>query len=98
MSQIGQMKDEFCKKRAIDEIGKHYVNLDGKYARIINFPANRSISPDGLSLMDDIEFFLGQSKLNKEMEEELFKVIQVFALKYLRYRRSYAGNTNEKAY
>lgn len=94
MSTYGKVNQEFCERKAIDEIGKRYHRLDGEYAQIVNFPANRSISPDGLSLLDDLEFFLSQPVLNSELEEELFKTIQTFALKYLRTRRAHAETKN----
>ena len=89
-----QFNEEFHDKKAIDEIAKRYLRLDGEFAQIINFPANRSISPDGLSILDDLEFFLSQPGLNTEIEEELFRIIQVFAMKYLRTRRAHAENTD----
>jgi len=96
MTKTIHFNNKFCEKKAIDEIGKKYLHLDDEYSQIINFPANKSISPDGLSLLDDLEFFLSQPSFNAELEEELFQVIQVFALKYLRSRRAHGEKKNAK--
>lgn len=77
----------FDEKKAIEEIGDKYSQYDFQLSKIINFPNNNPISADGLSLMDDIEFFLSQPDFNNEVEAELFKLIQVFSLRYLRSRR-----------
>lgn len=79
--------------KAIKEIGNRYNQYDFELAKIINFPNNNPISSDGLSLLDDIEFHLSQPGFNREVEEELFKIIQVFSLKYLRFKRG----ENDKA-
>lgn len=73
MSNNKIIKIEFCTQKAIDEISRKYKFLDGEYAQIVNFPANKSISPDGLSLLDDLEFFLSQPSLNSEMEKNFSK-------------------------
>jgi hypothetical protein len=80
-------KLNFVEKKAIEEIGDRYNKYDFQLSKIINFPNDNPISADGLSLLDDIEFFLSQPGFNQEVEAELFKLIQVFSLQYLRARR-----------
>lgn len=87
-------KSDICRKRAIENIGEKYRNLDGNFAKVEMFPNMNQISPDGLSLLDDLEFFLTQPGFSKDVEAELFKIIQTFSMKYIRAQR---GQTNRKA-
>jgi len=80
-------RNKFCSKRAIAEIGKYYQRFDGDYEKVVVLSGNGPISKDGLSLLDDIEFFLSQPDFSKEIEAELFNTIQLYSLKFLRARR-----------
>lgn len=87
MKNEQNVQTEFCERRAIAKIGREYQRFDGDYAKVSCLPNNNNISPDGLSLLDDIEFFLAQPGFGKGIEEELFKIIQALSLRYLRAQR-----------